>query len=267
MPRIGPLHYIDQGAGDPPLVLLHAFPLSSAMWRPQIDVLATRRRVLAPDLRGFGCSEVPADRREYSVEGWADDVAALLASLGLERVILGGISMGGYVCFAFLRRQAAAVVGLVLADTRAGADTAVVRGRREEQQQRLGAAGDGAQLSSSVHGDELLQPLVGPTSTRREETLGMARRLLAGNRIEGIIGGLEALKNRPDSTGDLAGIGVPTLVVVGDQDQPSPPGVAEDMARAIPGATFALIPDAGHLSNLENPAAFGAALGKWLDRQ
>lgn len=257
----GRLHYVDEGTGDPPVVLLHAFPLTSAMWAPQIAALAPHHRVVAPDLRGFGGSDVPRRREDYSVDAWADDVAALLGALGLERVVLGGLSLGGYVAFAFLRRHREALAALVLADTRPGADTPEVLVRRNDQQQRLEAAATPVEMA-----DRLLQPLVGPTSTRRDEALATARDLLVGARSEGVIGALEALKNRPDSTAELATVTVPTLVVVGEQDQLSPPEVAEAMANAIPGSRLVVVPDAGHVSNMENPEAFNAALEEFLGR-
>lgn len=255
------LHYLDEGRGDPPVVLLHAFPLTARMWEPQLEAFAPSHRIVAPDLLGFGGSDVPAARSAYSVDVWADQVATLFTALGLERAVVVGLSMGGYVAFAFLRRRPEALAGLLLADTRAGADTDEIRSRREQQQKLLEAAGHPLDLA-----DRLLDPLVGTTSSRREEVLAAAKELLAVNRAEGVIGGLEALKNRPDSTGDLARIGVPTTVVVGDQDQLSPPDVARAMAGAIANARLVVVPDAGHLTNLENPAAFNHALEDLLQR-
>ncbi len=251
----GRLHYLDEGAGAPAVVLLHAFPLSAAMWEPQIAALSPHHRVVAMDLRGFGGSDVPPDRSAYSVDGWADDVAALVERLGLGPVVLGGLSMGGYVAFAFVRRHRAALAGLVLADTRPAADTPEVRAKREHQQRLLEEEGVSPDVAAG-----LLEPLVGPTATRRAEALRRAHELLAANRPEGVIGGLEAMKKRPDSTADLGAIDVPTLVVVGEQDQPSPPDVAEKMAAAVPNARLVVVPDAGHLSNVENPEAFNQAL-------
>ncbi len=253
--------YVDDGGGNPALVLLHAFPLCGAMWETQIGVLAPRRRVIAPDLRGFGRSEVPSDRSAYSVERWADDVGALVDSLDLGRVVLVGLSMGGYVALAFARLHPERLDALVLADTRANSDSAEVRGRREQQQEQLSAVSDPTALA-----DQLLGPLVGATSTGRTQTLAAAEKLLAANRPEGVIGALEALKSRPDATGDLSAIAVPTLVIVGEQDQLSPPSVAEEMAGAIRGARVVVIPDAGHLSNMENPAAFNRAMVDFLDQ-
>lgn len=115
-------------------------------------------------------------------------------------------------------------------------------------------------------GQQALEPLVGRTSSRREEALAVARELLAANRSEGLVGGLEALKNRPDATGDLRRIAVPTTVVVGEQDGRSPPGAAKEMADAIADARFTVVADAGHLTNLENPVAFNRALEELLAR-
>lgn len=259
--EFGSLHYLDEGQGDPPVVLLHAFPLSARMWEPQLEALGPSRRVVAPDLRGFGRSDVPAERSAYSVDAWADDVAALFTALALERAVVVGLSMGGYVALAFLRHRPGALAGLLLADTRADADTDEIRSRREQQQELLQAAGHPVELA-----DRLLEPLVGPTTSRREDVLATARGLLAANRTEGVIGGLEALKNRPDSTGDLARIAVPTTVVVGEQDQLSPPDVAGRMAGGIADARLVVVPDAGHLTNLENPAVFNQALQDLLVR-
>ena len=257
----GRLHYLDEGRGDPPVVLLHAFPLTAQMWEPQLEALAPSHRVIAPDLLGFGGSAVPPDRSTYSVDAWAEDVVALLSALGVERAVMVGLSMGGYVAFALLRRRPDALAGLLLADTRASADTDEIRARRNEQQDLLAGASQPVDLA-----DRLLEPLVGPTSSRREEVLATARDLLSVNRTEGVIGGLEALKNRPDSTGDLPRIAVPTTVVVGDQDQLSPPEVAEAMAAGIADARLVVVPDAGHLTNLENPAVFNQALEELLSR-
>lgn len=243
------------------MVLLHAFPLNARMWEQQIAALAASHRVIAPDLLGFGRSEVPADRSAYSVEAWADDLAVLLDELRIERPVLVGLSMGGYVAFAFLRRRPHALAGLVLADTRATSDTAEIRSQREQHQELLQAASHPVELA-----DELLEPLVGRTSSRREEALAIARALLASNRTEGLIGGLEALKNRPDATGDLRRIVVPTTVVVGEQDRRSSPEAAKAMADAIAHARFTVVADAGHLTNLENPTAFNQALEELLAR-
>jgi 3-oxoadipate enol-lactonase len=246
--------------GGPPLVLLHAFPLHSAMWAPQLACLSTGRRVVAPDLKGFGASDAPDDLAGYTMTAYADELAGLLDALGLDRVVLGGLSMGGYVAFAFLRRYADRVTGLLLADTRAAADTAEVFQRRSDQQAQVAGEGTDALIEVLLAG-----LLCDDTKAHRLELVDRVRRLMA-NPAAGYLGALEAMKHRPDATAELASIDVPTLVVVGEQDALSPPDVVRAMADAIPDAELAVLPGAGHLSNLEAADAFNAAVGDFLER-
>lgn len=254
------IHYLDQGSGEPAVVLLHAFPLHAGMWAPQLEALSARVRVVAPDLAGFGGSDAPDDPDAYSVGGWADSVAGLVEHLGLDRVVLGGLSMGGYAAFAFLRRHRSRLAGLVLADTRPGPDSEEVAARRTAQQRQVAAEGTAAVI------DTLVEGLLGEHTRRHRLELVTTARSLMDNPAAGYIGALEAMKRRPDSTADLAGIDVPTLVVVGEADTLSPPDVARAMQGAIPGADLAVLPDAGHLSNLESADAFNAAVIDLLGR-
>ncbi|MGI8757833.1 MAG: alpha/beta fold hydrolase [Acidimicrobiales bacterium] len=254
------LHYLDSGAGEPAVVLLHAFPLHAGMWKPQIEALQGRARVITPDLAGFGGSHAPDDPGAYSVDGWADSVAALADHLGLDRVVLGGLSMGGYAAFSFVRRHRDRLAGLVLADTRPGPDTAEVADRRSSQQRQVSAEGTAGLIET------LLQGLLGDHTRQHHPDLVERVRGLMDNPPAGFVGALEAMKRRPDSTPVLAGIHVPTVVVVGDQDGPSPPAVAREMQTAIPGATLAVLPRAGHLSNLEAPDAFNQVMADLLAR-
>ena len=257
------VHYLDQGSGQPAVVLLHAFPLCARMWQPQIDALASRVRVVAPDLMGFGGSDAPDDPSAYSVDGWADDVARLLDHLGLHRVVVGGQSMGAYVAFAFLRRHRSRLAGLVLADTRPTADSPEVAERRARQQEQISTGGEAGKAEVV---DGLLQTLLcADTHEHRPDVVETARRLM-DNPPAGFVGALEAMKRRPDSVADLATVDVPTLVLVGDQDVPSPPDVAETMQQGIPGSELVVVPDAGHLSGLEAPDAFNAALMDFVAR-
>lgn len=252
------LHYLDAGSGEPALVLLHAFPLHAGMWAPQFEALAGERRVIAPDLPGFGASDAPDSMYRYTMMGFADLVAGLLKHLRLREVALCGLSMGGYVAFAVLRQHAERVSSLVLADTRAAADTSAVFDRRTDQQDQV------ARIGTTTLIEELLGGLLSErTRASRLDVVGQVRRLMA-NTPAGYIGALEAMKHRPDATAELAGIAVPTLVVVGEDDTLSPPDVARDMQNRIPGSELAVLAGAGHLSNLEAPDAFNAALSGFL---
>lgn len=252
------IRYAQAGAGEPALVLLHGFPLHSGMWAPQLEALSSERRVVAPDFLGFGGSDAPESMYRYTMLGYADMVAGLLDHLGLDRVVLGGLSMGGYVSFAFLRQYPERVAALILADTRAGADTAMVFDRRTDQQDQVARIGTAALIETLLAG-----LLCDHTRAERLDLVEQVRRLMA-NPPAGFIGALEAMKHRPDATGELESISVPALVLVGEDDALSPPEVAAEMAGRIPGARLAVLPRAGHLSNLEAPEAFNAAVAGFL---
>jgi pimeloyl-ACP methyl ester carboxylesterase len=256
------LHYLDAGSGSPPVVLLHAFPLHSGMWDDQVAALAPRWRVVGPDLPGFGGTDPLPDGSELAtIDGFADLVAGLVAHLGLGPVVVGGLSMGGYVAFAVLRRHPELVSGLVLADTRPGPDTPEVAERRTNQQRQVASEGT-ANVVESMLGTLLSDQ----TRTDRPDVVERARALMLANPPAGVIAALEAMKGRGDSTPLLATIDVPVLVVVGEHDGPAPPDVAAEMADAIPGARLEVVPGAGHLSNLEAPEAFNRALESFLTR-
>jgi 3-oxoadipate enol-lactonase len=245
------LDHIEAGSG-PALLLLHAFPFPATMWQPQLDGLSDVARVVAPEL---------APDRHAGLDAIADAVAALVAELNLAPVVVGGLSMGGYVAFAFLRRHRSLVKGLILADTRAGADTQEVLDRRTSQQATVAEEGTRPIVEAMLKG------LPGQfTQDNRPDVMAEIERLMSQVSPEHVTAALEAMKQRPDSTPDLAGIDVPTLVIVGEQDSLSPPDVAEEMCRALPDAQLAVIPNAGHLSNLEDRDEFNRVVRAFLQR-
>lgn len=255
------MHLIDRGRGGPALVLLHAFPLQAAMWDDQIDVLAGRWRVIAPDLPGFGRTPASPDPPSARIEDYADRVAALIDRLGIGPVVVAGLSMGGYVAFALLRRRPELVAGLVLADTRAGADTEEVAARRVAQQAQVAEQGTAELIET------MLQSLLSDeTRAHQPEVVERARSLMHESKPAGIIAALEAMRRRPDATPQLGVIDMPVLVLVGEHDPMSPPSEAQAMADALPEAQLEVIPGAGHLSNLESPEAFNLALETYLTR-
>ena len=253
------LHYLDTGSGDRAVLLLHAFPFHSGMWEPQVGALAGRARVIAPDLKGFGASDAPDDVGVYSMGRYADEVAALARSLELDQVVVAGLSMGGYVAFSLLRQHRPLVGALVLADTRADSDSDEVLERRTKQQRQVREEGTKPVV------DALLQTLLAErTHENRPDVVEHARTLM-DNPPSGFVGALEAMKQRPDVTPELESIDVPTLVLVGEEDKPSPPEVAESMSERIRGSRLVVLPGAGHLSSLEVPDAFNEALLSFLD--
>jgi pimeloyl-ACP methyl ester carboxylesterase len=258
------LYTRDVGDGTP-LVLLHAFPLSSAMWLAQREGLAARFRVLTPDLRGFGGSPLGAD--EPSIDAMADDVAALLDAKSIDRAIIGGLSMGGYVTLAFCRRYPDRVLGSVLADTKATEDAEPARAARIRIAERLESDGN-----ASILLEDLLPRLVGPTTMRhRALVYGRVRGLVQSTPPLAAAWAQRAMAARTDSTGALAEFRAPTLVLHGAEDAIISEQDARTMAEALPNAELIVIPGSGHLTAVEQPqlfndavTEFGAALTRTL---
>jgi pimeloyl-ACP methyl ester carboxylesterase len=249
------LAFADVGRGLP-VVLLHAFPLNRSMWEPQIAALLGECRCLVPDLRGFGDSPMSGP---YTMDRYADDIAALLQSQQIDRAVVAGLSMGGYVALALWRRHRHLIRALVLADTRPTADTPEGAAKRLELMELARTDGVDAVVAKQLPG------LIGKST--REKQPGLVDRIkseLVRSSVEGIAGALDAMRTRPDSSPLLAGINVPTLVIVGEEDAITPVQDARIMHAAIPGSRLEIIPEAGHLSNLERPAAFNTAMSDFV---
>jgi 3-oxoadipate enol-lactonase len=244
--------YETVGSGQP-VVLLHAFPFDCRMWRGTAATLAKRVQVITPDLRGFGHSDLGSDL--FSIADLADDVAALLDVLGVPTATVGGMSMGGYVALAFAARHGKRLRSLILADTKAAADSPEARQGREASINLVETQGVAAMLDKQI--PRLL-------SANASDSLRAQVRRLGEQSPATVIAGIRALRDRPDRTPELASIKVPTLLVVGTDDVLSPPAEFEDMAARIPQARTVLIPGAGHLSCLEKTEAFSAALMGFL---
>ena len=241
------------------LLFLHAFPLGLALWDGQAASLADAARVVRFDARGFGGSTLVDG--PLTMDRIADDAAALLDHLRIDRAVVAGCSMGGYAAFAMVRRHPGRVRALVLGDTRAGADSPEARAGRAALAERVLAGG------ATVASDAFLPKLLGATTQRdRPELAVRVRSLILRNAPQGIASALDGLGARADSTPTLADIRVPTLVVCGEEDTLTPPSEAEAMARAIAGAELAILPGAGHLASLENPAGYDLALRAFLAR-
>lgn len=256
------IHYLDVGAaaGSPPLVLLHAFPLSSQMWAPQIACLAAGHRVVAPDLAGFGGTDPLHDPSTATMEAMADDVVAVVESLGVGPVVVGGLSMGGYVAFDLVRRRPELLAGVILADTRAASDTPEVVDRRTAQQAQVGG-GDRESVMEA-----LLGGLLGDsTRSSRPALVDQVRALMGEQPDAAYTAALEAMKGRADSTPLLGGITVPVLVIVGAEDALSTPDAVAEWQLSIAGSKLVVLDGAGHLSNLEAPDGFNSALIDFVD--
>ncbi len=249
--------YDEEGRGDA-FVLLHGFPFDRSMWREQSEVLSAGFRVIAPDLRGLG--ETPLGGVAAArMDEMAEDLAALLDALNVERALLCGLSMGGYVAFEFFRRFPHRVRALVLADTRPQADTDDGKRAREENARKVLREG----MRPLV--DSMLPKLL--SASTRERRPGVAERVSAmmlAARPEGAAAALRGMAVRRDQTELLSRIDVPTLVIVGAEDAITPPSDAEAMAAKIDGARLVRLEGAAHLSNVERPEEFNRALVEFL---
>ena len=244
------------------VVFLHAFPLHAEMWLPQLRSLPDGWSGVAPDFRGFGAStpdDAGAARKGARLEDYADDVAALMDAVGARHAALCGCSMGGYAALTVLSRFPARVSGLLLADTRATADAEAARASRAAMLDLLDGKGPAAVAA------EMRPKLLGPTSTsERPDVLAALDGMMGRATARGIGFAVARMLNRPDATAALAAFPGPVSIVVGEEDTLTPPAEAASMAAAAPGAALTTIPGAGHISNLEAPDAFNAAMHEWL---
>lgn len=252
------LHYRDAGtsrSSRDAVVLLHAFPLHSGMWARQIAALEARHRVVAPDVRGMGRSSVPPEALTMDV--MAEDLLALLGHLRIERAAVVGLSMGGYAAFELHRRRPGLFRGLVLCDTKAAPDTAEAAAGREKFARTTIEKGLGWVADEMI--PRLLRPSPDPAVVKE------VRHLVGGATPAGVAACQRGMARRPDSTPTLSTLACPVLFVVGEHDTSTPPAEAEGMSAAVKGSRLVRIPAAGHLSNLENPAAFDEALTGFVD--
>ncbi len=247
------------GGGDAdPLLMLHAFPLNGRMFEPQMEAISGWRRVIAPDLPGFGLS--PRTPAQPDVGYYAGCVRALLDRLEIPRVVLGGVSMGGYVAFECMRSLPERVSGLVLANTRPDADTEEARETRKEMALRVAREGIGVLVELQM--GRLLSER---TRAENRDVVERVKEIILENTPDGTVAALGAMRERPDSTETLGRINVPTLVVGGAEDAISSPEVMGEMAAKIPDARHVTLPGVGHLSNLEDPDGFNEALAGFLE--
>ncbi len=239
-----------------PVIFLHAFPLSSAMWRPQLVAFEGRYPVHALDFPGFG--KTPAGPERLS--DFADHAIGFLDGLGAKKAVFVGLSMGGYVAFRIFDRFPERVAGLVLADTRAGADDDAARARRHSQAAEARAQGPSALLPGFLNA--ALSPV---TRAENPALVKEVEAMILKASSQGVANALVAMAGRPDSTDLLARMTFPVLLLFGEQDALTPPDEGLRMQKHLPNGRMLVIPEAGHLANLERPAAFNTALRGFLE--
>lgn len=251
------LNVVERGSG-PVLLLVHGYPLDHQMWRHQLDDLAADYRVIAPDLRGFGQSTVTPG--VVTMQRFANDLAALLNELDVrEPITLCGLSMGGYIAWQFAQHHRQRLAKLVLCDTKAAGDTAEGAKGRLENAQKVLAEGPQAIV------DGMIAKLFAPqTASQQPDLVKGLREIILDTKPEGIAAALRGMAEREDVSGRLAEFDLPTLVICGEHDALTPADEMRAIAAALPQATFVLIPEAGHLAPLEQPAAVNQALRAFL---
>lgn len=241
-----------------PLLFIHGYPLNRHLWDEQVSELSDIARVLAPDLRGHGGST--AVTGPYSMDLHAEDCQAFLDALRVTQpVVLCGLSMGGYVAFAFYRKYPGRVAGFILAATRAGAEAPEGKANRDKAMALAREEGVGAIAASML--PKMLAP---KTYSAKPQLVARVKAMMEGTPLEGVLGDLAGLRDRPDSTPTLAAIDRPTLILHGADDQLIPASEAEVMRARIRGSELKIIPDAGHLLNMEQPEVFNDTAREFL---
>jgi 3-oxoadipate enol-lactonase len=253
------IHYTEQGPPTAtPLLLLHGFPMDARMWAAQLPDLAAHTRVIAPDFRGFGQS---APTGPFTLDQLADDVHALAEHLRLKNFVLAGLSMGGYVALAYVKKYPGTLRGLILIDTQAGADTP------ESKQNRDRLIATAREHGTKPVADAMLGKLIPEaTAKSRPQLVRDLRQMMDTTPPQTVAHALAAMRDRADHTATLSTINVPTLIIVGDQDAITPPDIARRMQEKIPGSQLKIITGSGHMSPMEQPAQVNAAMSDFLHR-
>ena len=252
------LAYDDHGIGQP-IIFLHAFPLNRSMWNYQTKILLGEQhfRLVTLDWRGFGASDIAADIS--TMEDFADDVVGLMDQLGMQQAILCGLSMGGYAIFAFLRKYARRVKGLILADTKPEADNAATQASRVQVAQLALSQG------TEAIADQQIPRLLSPYTLEQQPDVELHIRHMVNSALaQGIAAAARGMAQRADASDLLTSIDCPTLVIAGEHDSIISSAMTHAWATQIADAQFAVIPRAGHLSNLEQPEAFTTVIQNFL---
>ncbi len=251
------LHYEETGNGIP-IVMIHGFPLNRKIWQPQLQNLTDSARMLAVDLRGFG--ESPSTSGPSTMDLYAKDIAEMLDRLDIIAPVLVGLSMGGYVALSFYRRYARWLSGLILVSTRASADSKETKESRDRMV-NIVKEPEGIKSITNIMLPKMLSP---KSYIEKPELVSLVKEIMETSSVDGISGALMGMKDRSDSTEILTGFNIPTLIIHGSDDQLVPLAEAESMAKAIPNSKFQVIPNAGHLPNMEQPDQFNNIMSTFL---
>ena len=246
----------DEGSG-PPVIFVHGYPFNRSLWNEQVAAFRQTHRVITPDLRGFGDSD--SSEGPATMTRMAQDILALMDALEIPKAVLGGLSMGGYVVLAFYKQFPSRVRGLVLADTRAQADTPEVKRVRAQQAEQILAEG-----MAGVTDAMLPKLLISDTVSRRPDVVRRVRDMMLKTKPAGAAAALQGMAMRDDQTELLSRIDVSTLIVVGREDPITPVSDSESMHEKIPRSRLVVIENASHVSNIEQAEVFNRELLSFL---
>ncbi len=250
------LEYDDTGAQEgPAIIFIHAFPLNRKMWAPQ-GVLKAHARLVTYDMRGFGKSK--AADGQIPFELYVDDLLALIERVNADDVVLCGLSMGGYVALRAAERAADRISALILADTKSEADGDEAKVKRASGVLSIKKQG------LAPFADGFLKSVLAPRSLQKTSLVSSVREMILETEPSGACAALLAMAGRTDTTSALKKLGMPSLVMVGAHDGVTPPAAAQALAKGLPKSQLAVIPEAGHLSSLENPEAFNSLVVEFL---
>lgn len=252
------ISYNDVGEGSIPVIFLHGFPFDKSMWKGQLDTLKSSNRVIACDIRGFGKST--DEKTLLSIDLFGNDLVAFMDKLNIDKAILCGLSMGGYIALHVLKRFPERFEALILSDTQCIADTAEVKENRYKAIEQINL--DGA----AAFNEKFIKSVFHPDSlTNKIELVENLRSIVFANSKEIITAGLTALAERSETCSSLKAIRIPTLIICGREDKVTPLGQSEYMHGHIEGASLKIIDNAGHVSNLEQPEEFNKHLLDFLN--
>jgi 3-oxoadipate enol-lactonase len=256
----GNINYIDSGnARGTPVVFVHGFPFSHEMWKPQLDAVGRSYRTIAYDIRGHGLSDIGDG--QYSIESHVDDLFGLIDHLNLGKVVIVGLSMGGYITLRALEREQNRFLATVLCDTRADADS------NEGKIRRFASVAAVKKSGSAAFAENFVKAVFAPgTFSANPAAIAAIRTIIERTPPLSIAGTQIALASRTDTTGSLSSIRIPTLILVGEQDVTTPPEASRFMHERIPGSELHIVPTAAHMSNLENTGEFNGHLLAFLQR-
>jgi 3-oxoadipate enol-lactonase len=240
-----------------PIIFIHGFPFSLEMWKPQLSELSAGFRLISYDIRGHGASAVGDG--QYTIDLFADDLIALIDYLSIKRPVLCGLSMGGYIALRTFERHPERIGGLILCDTKSESDTNEAKTKRFATMKIIKESG-----IDLFAGEFVKSVFCENTFSHKPEIVDEAIQIIRRNSPLGICGAILALASRTDTTQILPSINVPTCIVAGEHDRLTPPAVAESMHKVIPGSKMHVVPNAGHMCNIENSGEFNNILLSFL---